>query len=771
MRCFLLMNHLSLCIFAYVIMYSQSTSQIKAKKISKAIFQTMVEKASDGIFVYQDHRFFYVNPAFEKMLGYDQSKLEHMGFKDVVCPETAEIIEDRYSAQMRGEQDPDRCDVVFVTRNTQERIIALSPSVITLGGKPATLNIARDITQRKNMEEHLESFNQFLMGLIENSGDAIIATDFHGNPLIFNKAAEEITGYTAEEMISKKISMDEFMGEGERKRIISILDRGSAEKPYRLVAEETSLYTKDGTLIPISLSASYVYQGDKPIAGISIFRDLGPIKEVQDRLKASEQKYRILVENANDGIFVYQDHRFKYANPKFIEMLGYTEEELAHMGFKDIVRPELGELIEGRYAKRIRGEAVPERYEIALLAKDGSWKAFEFNPSIIEYEDIVATQNTIRDITKKRNAQKALRASEAKYRATVEHTGTAIMLLEENRIISLVNKEMEKVSGYKREEIEGKIPFTQIVHPDDCERMVGYHKARREGKKDVPSEYEFRFIDKQGNVKDSFITIGMIPGTRQSIVSVLDITDIKRMELELEKSRKMALLGEMSAHVAHEVRNPLQKIKTGVELLLHSESLDERQKKLFEGVTNGVDNLERFVTQILDWTRSGKIRPKPYSISNIIEGLIFNRNEEFTRQGVEVKTTFDTENDTIIVDGIQLRQLIENLIDNALDSMPEGGTLSISTLCVPGGGVSISGDVLEINIEDTGCGIEEEDLPHIFLPFFTKKSKGNGLGLALVQKIVEMHQGEIDVKNLEGKGVGFAIRLPMNQSFPENETR
>ncbi len=755
-------------------MHPQPATHTKAKKISKAIFQTMVEKASDGIFVYQDHRFYYVNPAFEKILGYDQRELEHMGLTDVVHPETAETIEQRYNRRIRGENEPDRYDVIFLTSNREERIISLSPSVITLGGKPATLNIARDITERMRMLDHLESSNQFLKGLIENSSDAIIATDFNGNPLIFNRAAEEITGYTADEMISRKISMDGFMGRGERRRIITLLNKGTADNPCRLVAEETSLYVKDGTLIPISLSASYVYQGAKPVAGISIFRDLRPIKEVQERLKASEQKYRILVENANDGIFVYQDHRIKYANRKFREMLGYTEEELAHMGFKDLVRPELASLIEGRYVKRIRGEAVPEQYEIALLGKDGVWRAFEFNPSIIEYEGRVATQNIIRDITQKRKAQKALRASEAKYRTTVEHTGTAIMLLEENRIISLVNRQMEKLSGYRREEMEGKMPFTQIVHADDHDRMVGYHKARRERMKDVPSEYEFRFVDKQGHVKDSFITIGMIPGTKQSIVSIMDITEMKQMEQELEKTRKMALLGEMSAHVAHEVRNPLQQIKTGVELLLQSTPPDDRQKKLFEGITSGIDNLEAFVTQILEWTRSGKIRPKPYSVRNIIDGLIFNRTERLARQSVSVETSFDVDHDTVTVDGIQLRQLMENLIDNALDAMPEGGSLTISTSCLAGytfagatGGAAT--DAFELRIEDTGCGIEEEDLHRIFQPFFTKKSRGTGLGLALVQKIVDMHRGEIDVKSRAGIGTEFVIRIPVEQTSSQGE--
>jgi signal transduction histidine kinase len=258
----------------------------------------------------------------------------------------------------------------------------------------------------------------------------------------------------------------------------------------------------------------------------------------------------------------------------------------------------------------------------------------------------------------------------------------------------------------------------------------------------------------------------MIPGTKQSIVSIIDVTEKKNMERELEKSRKMAILGEMSAHVAHEVRNPLQKIKTGIELLHNSRSLEERQKKILEGVTNGIDTLEKFVTQILDWTRSGKINLKPYSISNIIEGLIFNRKEECAFQKVKVRTSFDTGHDNLVIDGVQVRQLIENLIENAIEAMPEGGELVVSTSHVPRHVFkSHTSDALEISVEDTGSGIEEDDLQQIFQPFFTKKSRGTGLGLALVQKIVEMHHGEADVSSRLGVGSRFVIRLPMDQSI------
>jgi len=749
-------------------MSSQKTSHLKAKKISKAIFQNMVEVAGDGIFVYQDRRFSYVNPAFEQMLGYSAGELMGMGFMDVVHPSSAGLMELLCEARLRGDDVPGRYEVIFLTRNGSERNISLSPSVIDLEGRPATLNIARDITDRKVIMQELEASNQFLSSLIANSSDAIVASDLNDRALLFNKAAEEITGYSAEELLRNKVSIGSFMKAGERERIMSILDKGTADAPCRLVGEETSLYIKDGTLIPISLSVSYVYQEGRPMAAISVFRDLRPIKAVQEQLRESEQKYRILVERAQDGIFVYQDHCFKYTNPKFRDLLGYSEEEYPCMGLKDLVRPELGRMIEARYAKRIRGEKVPEQYEIALKGKEGVWRAFEITPSVIEYEGRPATQNVIRDITAKRSAEKALRASEAKYRATVEHTGTAMMMLDEDFTIIFVNHQMEKLSGYTKQEIEGRMLWTEVVHEDDVERMKSYHLARRRGDKSVPSQYEFIFVDKNAKSMDSFITIGMIPGTKQSIVSIMDLSEFKRMEKELEQARKMAILGEMSAHVAHEVRNPLQKIKTGVELLSNSQGFDERQRRLLEGVTNGIDNLEKFVTQILEWTRSGEIRPKPHRLSNIIDGLTFNLKDTFADRGVTVEVHYDPAADTVEADGIQLRQVMGNIIDNGLDAMPHGGILSISTAFRKGytfarGKDGFLADAVEIHIQDTGHGIRSDDIERIFHPFFTKKTKGTGLGLALVRKVIDMHRGEVEAVSEEGKGAEFIIRLPRDQ--------
>ena len=303
------------------------------------------------------------------------------------------------------------------------------------------------------------------------------------------------------------------------------------------------------------------------------------------------------------------------------------------------------------------------------------------------------------------------------------------------------------------------------MHPDDVERMKGYHMARRQGDKDAPSQYEFRFIDKAGNVRDSFLTIGMIPGTRQSIVSIMDITQIKQMQRELEQTRKMAILGEMSAHVAHEVRNPLQKIKTGVELLSNSLSVDERQRRQLDGVKHGVDNLEKFVTQILEWTRSGELRPRPHRISNIIDGLLFNIEDAFSLKEVKVQTFYDPDADIVVVDGIQLRQAFGNIIDNALDAMPHGGSLKSPQPSFPGTPLRQGKRLLSLMPLRYALKIPAAALPRKTWNVYSSLSlqrrlREPGLGLALVKKVIDMHHGEVEALSAKGKGSEFIIRIP-----------
>ena len=158
------------------------------------------------------------------------------------------------------------------------------------------------------------------------------------------------------------------------------------------------------------------------------------------------------------------------------------------------------------------------------------------NASAIALENARLFEELQKEITEHQQAEEALTKSEEKYRAIFENTGTATVILEENTVISMANTQFERLSGYSKEEIENKIKWTDFVIPEDLKVMVDYHTARRKAREKPPTEYEFRLIDKKGNIKNIFLKVGMIPGSKKSIASLIDITESKKSEERLKKT-------------------------------------------------------------------------------------------------------------------------------------------------------------------------------------------------------------------------------------------
>lgn len=174
-----------------------------------------------------------------------------------------------------------------------------------------------------------------------------------------------------------------------------------------------------------------------------------------------------------------------------------------------------------------------ETWTLSVIYKDEKEEFLKEEQSLI---DAISTR--IRETVLKRRIQERLKASEKGYRTLFENTGTATFIIEKDTTISLVNKEFETLSGYSKKDIEGKMSWTQFVHKNDLERMKKYHYERRKNRAKAPRNYEFKFIDKRGNEKDTYITIDMIPGTEKSVASIMDITEHKKAEEALRKSEE-----------------------------------------------------------------------------------------------------------------------------------------------------------------------------------------------------------------------------------------
>jgi PAS domain S-box-containing protein len=344
----------------------------------------------------------------------------------------------------------------------------------------------------------------------------------------------------------------------------------------------------------------------------------------------------------------------------------------------------------------------------------------------------------------------------------VENRKDIIFRVNRSNRFVFVNKAMEILTGCSREALyQGDTRAEDVVAPEDRKRVKDCFKMVLTGELPTVKGFEYRHLNQQG--EDHLISLTIYPEKDQlgQIIGVEgvgeDITEKKRLESELEKAKDLALLGEFSSAVAHQIRNPLGNILMGSKLLQKELGIDAQSRQnhdvksqqnsrstmnnsglrgIFGDFTEGIHNLNQVVTELLEYTKTLKLSRSSQKIEIILRDTL-NRFEGLLQQnGIEVEEQFDPALPTLSVDAILLGQVFQNIIHNAIQAMPNGGHLFL-----------FSGFYLQkpgyafISINDSGPGIPQAEAEKIFRPFFTTKDQGTGLGLSLAHRIVEAHKG------------------------------
>lgn len=232
-----------------------------------------------------------------------------------------------------------------------------------------------------------------------------------------------------------------------------------------------------------------------------------------------------------------------------------------------------------------------------------------------------------------------------------------------------------------------------------------------------------------------------------------EMAERKRAEKELEQKRRLAIMGEMSAHVAHEIRNPLNKVSISYELLNNSGAIEGRDKEALKIMGEEIENLISLATDLLDYGRGTELNRESFGCCPFLKSIILEFREKADKAGVQFITTVPESCSLLNADRIKVHQLLVNILDNAIEAMPDGGMLTIDALEKEG--------KLVIKISDTGMGIEKKELENIFMPFFTTKPVGTGLGMAISRQFAELHGGDIKVISEPGKGTTVTVTLPL----------
>ena len=407
-------------------------------------------------------------------------------------------------------------------------------------------------------------------------------------------------------------------------------------------------------------------------------------------------------------------------------------------------------LVQGAHAigKGNLGHRIPinSEDEVGVLAA-------EFNKMAEKLEGSYAgLEQKIRE----RTAQ--LRESEEKYRESINLANDAIFTLDaDSALIVDLNKRAEELSGYLKNELHEK-KIWEIVPEYDREKTRQLWLTINETGSGMLDNVDCQHVD--GRLTPTSISASVIEyGKRKTIQWICrDITERKKMELQLIQAERLAAVGELAAGVAHEVNNPLGGLQNFVKMMKKEPENISQNREFLDLMSEGLKRIEVIVKQLMAFSRPYSTHMSNHSLNEIVENSLRFVGHRIKECGIRLKKDLSLDLPEIYGDADNISQVIINIIVNALDSMSGGGHLTITT-----GYCDFHPSSIQVAIADTGSGIPEEILAKIFNPFFTTKEMGSGLGLAISKRIIDDHNGNIVVKNNPGEGTIFYVCLPVRK--------
>jgi PAS domain S-box-containing protein len=310
----------------------------------------------------------------------------------------------------------------------------------------------------------------------------------------------------------------------------------------------------------------------------------------------------------------------------------------------------------------------------------------------------------------------------------------------------------EKLSGHGLYGSGEGVPLAVLFSPEHRDFVLSKWEEAKNGS---ASPYEIEEKSDDGAKRHLLITTRPIKGSASHLLVVRDVTELKNLEKRYYESQKLAAVGQLSAGIAHEVRNPLSSIKMSLQILEKRMQPQGNDLKRFRIARKEVEHLEQLVKDVLIYAKPSAPYKAPVDVRKIIEGAFAMAEKYLSEHPVRIETNIDAELPPVDVDMEMMKQAFLNIVLNAIDAMAPDGFLKISAFR------GTEDRFVTIEFEDNGCGIEEADLPHVFNPFFTKKQYGTGLGLTQVKKIVDMHGGRVRMVGRAGEGCRVIVDLPV----------
>ena len=626
-----------------------------------------------------------------------------------------------------------------------------------------------------NMEIHktreldlIESEEKYRI-LSENSDDLITLYDEKFRVIYINaESHSRVLGYPAKKFL--KASFKNIIAHKDDViTLINIVKKGIEEGSYR---GQIRFKHQKGHYMWFQITAKFFSVKPESRKLLVIAREITDIKQFEQDLRESEEKYRGFVNNISDIIFEIDiKGRCSYVSHQLLDISGFAPEEMTGQNVFKFVHPEDLIMVAEEVKRAFNSE--DNRYiEFKLRHKDGHYVSIASRFSTIRIGGEKKLTGVLVDITERKKAEQNLKESEEQFRTIAEQAFMGIMIIQDNKL-TYVNAALSDIFEFSSEETEGwtKDDIVKLVHPQDLEYLVEYRQNLRDGIPDIKNYYSYRVFTKSGKLKwiDQFSKNIVYKGESAELITIIDITEKKGAEEELIKLNN--LKSELFVRTSHELKTPLVSIKGFSDLLLtvHRSKLDDYSISKITAIKNGADRLQKLIGDILKAAEleSGytKINLKNDNLSNLIhicvkevQGFADLRNHEL-EINIQQKLIANFEEE-------QIHKVVSNLLSNAIKYTPPNGKIEIKS--------EIKNNLIITSIKDNGIGFTREEKQKIFKQFgkierygqnLEVVPDGTGLGLFISRKMVELHGGEIWVES-EGRNQGstFYFTLPLTQS-------
>jgi two-component system, sporulation sensor kinase E len=625
------------------------------------------------------------------------------------------------------------------------------------------LFLARDITEHKLAEIALKESEQRLADIINFLPDPTFAIDKEGCLITWNRAVEETTGVTAQDILGKGNYEYSLKFYGVRKPVLidlvlnPALDKSKYYREYTFIdstppslVAEVTVPNWNGKKSDLWCIANPLYDTNGNLVGaVESVRDISDRKQTEKALKQSEEKYRTLFSTMTEGLALLEimvdsegnpyDLRYLDVNPVFEKMMGYTRAQLVGRTIKEAFSCDSDSLRIQQYSK------------VALTGKPVEFQWYE--AGVNKYFDVIAftpgegqCAALFIDITERQKTEQALRLSEEKFSKAFSSSPNIIVLctMTDGCLIE-VNDNFCHTTGYSRMEVIGQPSFMYRLwqNPEDIRQLKDSLKQNG-----FIRNREIRLYSKSGEEIIGLASAELLKlnNITYLVGTMVDITEQKQMEAEMARLDRLNLVGEIAASIGHEIRNPMTTVRGFLQMLADNNAY-EKESAYFELMIEEIDRANAIITEFLSLAKNKTVNFKIQNLNTILENVYPLLQADAVGQDKKVKLVLQQVPD-IRVDEKEIRQLLLNLVRNGMDAMEAGGMVTIKTYQ--------KDENVILSINDQGSGINSDALKHLGTPFFTTKEDGTGLGLSVCYSIAARHNASINIKT-SSKGTTFYI--------------